>query len=79
MSKDVSKERLTSKGYGEFEPNYLKDEDKQALLDIDGNRILLAEAYINSKESKDEQEILHQLNRRTSFKVVGEDFQVISK
>ena len=56
-----------------------KDEDKQAALDAEGNRIILTEAYINSIESKDEQEVLHQYNRRTSFKVVGEDFQVISK
>ena len=79
LSKGVPKDRLTSKGYGESEPNFLKDEDKQAALDAEGNRIMLTEAYINSIESKDEQEVLHQYNRRTSFKVVGEDFQVISK
>lgn len=79
LSKGVSEERLTSKGYGESEPNVLKDENKQHVLDADGKRILLTEAYINSVESKDEQEILHQLNRRTSFKVVGEDFELISK
>ena len=79
LSKGVPKDRLTSKGYGESEPNFLKDKDKQAVLDDEGNRILLTESYINSIESKDEQEILHQYNRRTSFKVVGEDFQVISK
>ncbi len=79
LSKGVPKDRLTSKGYGESEPNFLKDEDKQAALDAEGNRIILTEAYINSIESKDEQEVLHQYNRRTSFKVVGEDFQVISK
>ena len=79
LSKGVPKDRLTSKGYGESEPNFLKDEDKQAALDAEGNRIMLTEAYINSIESKDEQEVLHQYNRRTSFKVVDEDFQVISK
>ena len=79
LSKGVPKDRLTSKGYGESEPNFLKDKDKQAVLDDEGNRILLTESYINSIESKDEQEILHQYNRRTSFKVVGEDFQVLSK
>lgn len=79
LAKGVDPKRLSSKGYGESEPNFLKDSDKQAVLDNDGNRIILTEAYINSIEDKDQQEILHQLNRRTSFKVTGEDFQMISK
>ena len=47
LSKGVPKDRLTSKGYGESEPNFLKDKDKQAVLDDEGNRILLTESYIN--------------------------------
>jgi OOP family OmpA-OmpF porin len=79
LSKGVSTDRLTSKGYGESEPIFLKGEDKQAALDAEGNRILLTEEYIKSIDDKDQQEVLHQLNRRTSFKVTGEDFKVISK
>ena len=79
LTKGVSKDRLTSKGYGESEPNYLKDESKQPVLDAEGNRVILSEEYILSVNDKNEQELLHQLNRRTSFKVTGEDFEVISK
>lgn len=78
ISKGLPKERLTARGYGEDEPNYLKDEKKKPVLDAQGNRIYLTERYINAQESKDVQEEYHQRNRRTSFKVVGEGFDMES-
>ncbi len=78
ISKGLPKERLTAKGYGEDQPNYLKNEKKKPILDSNGNRIYLTEQYINTQESKELQEEYHQRNRRTSFKVVGEGFNVES-
>ncbi len=78
VSKGISKERLVAKGYGETQPNYLKSEKKQPLLDSSGNRIILTEDYINKQQSKDIQEEYHQRNRRTAFMVVGEGFQMTS-
>lgn len=60
--KKIPKERLVAKGYGEERP----------LRMADGT--VLTEKYINSKKTKQEQEALHQLNRRTVFKVLSWDY-----
>lgn len=78
ISKGIPAARLTAKGYGEDEPNYLKDDKKKPVLDAQGNRIYLTEQYINEQSSKEVQEEYHQRNRRTSFKVVGEGFDMES-
>ncbi len=78
ISKGVDKSRLVAKGYGEDEPNYLKNASKKAVLDDAGNRIYLTKAYIDAEPSEEKQEEYHQRNRRTSFKVVGEGFNVQS-
>jgi OmpA-OmpF porin, OOP family len=72
ISKGISAERLISKGYGETEPNVLK-KDKKPVLDSKGKEILITDAYIDSKPTKDEREALHQKNRRTSFRVLKSD------
>jgi outer membrane protein OmpA-like peptidoglycan-associated protein len=78
ISKGIDKSRLVAKGYGEDEPNYLKNASKKAELDEDGNRIFLTEEYINAQDTEELQEEYHQRNRRTSFKVVGEGFTMES-
>lgn len=60
--KKIPKERLVAKGYGETRP----------LRMADGT--VLTEKYINGKKTKQEQESLHQLNRRTVFKVLSWDY-----
>jgi peptidoglycan-associated lipoprotein len=60
--KGIAKERLLSKGYGETRP----------LRMADGT--VLTEKYINSKKTTQERESLHQLNRRTAFRVVSWDY-----
>jgi OmpA-OmpF porin, OOP family len=79
IGKGVSKDRLIAKGYGESTPNFARDENKKPILDENGARIILTEAYINAQESKDLQEEYHQRNRRTAFKVVGEGFDIKSE
>jgi outer membrane protein OmpA-like peptidoglycan-associated protein len=79
ISKGIPKERLIAIGYGEDQPNYLKDEKKKPILDSQGNRIYLTKAYIDAEPSEDKREEYHQRNRRTSFKVVGEGFDIKSR
>lgn len=74
IEKGIDEERLVAKGYGEDEPNYLKNEQKKPILDGNGKRIILTEKYINSQADEQTREEYHQRNRRTSFKVVGEGF-----
>ena len=65
-------------GYGETQPNFLAGADKKPILNAKGENILLTEAYIDAQKTKELKEILHQRNRRTSFKVVGEKFDLNS-
>ncbi|GAB4132841.1 MAG: OmpA family protein [Bacteroidia bacterium] len=60
--KGIPEARLKYKGYGEERP----------LRMADGT--VLTEKYIMSKKTKQEQEALHQLNRRTAFRVVSWDY-----
>lgn len=78
ISKGISKERLIANGYGESSPSTYIDEDKKPILDAEGNEIILTEAYILTL-SEEEQERANQINRRTAFKVVGENFKIESK
>jgi outer membrane protein OmpA-like peptidoglycan-associated protein len=79
LGRGIPEERLKAIGYGESEPNYLKDTNKKPVLDEKSTRITLTEAYINAQTTEEIQEEYHQRNRRTSFKVVGESFNLKSK
>lgn len=72
ISKGIDPNRLIPKGYGETQPNVLIDpETKKPMLDENGNPIVLTEAYIESQDTKDKREELHQRNRRTAFRVLN--------
>jgi OmpA-OmpF porin, OOP family len=79
ISKGIPAERLIAKGYGESDPNILKDENKEPVLDKNGKNIVLTEQYISAEKNKAKQDDYHQRNRRTAFKVVGEGFNMESK
>lgn len=79
ISKGIPKERLIPKGYGESDPALLRGEDKKPILDENGNEIPLTEKYIDSQRNQEYENQLHQKNRRTAFKVVGEGFVLESK
>jgi OmpA-OmpF porin, OOP family len=72
VSKGIAPERLIPKGYGETQPNQLYGPDKKPVLDVNGNPVVLTEAYIETFKVKNERELLHQKNRRTSFKVINQ-------
>lgn len=60
--KHIPKERIVAKGYGEERPLRLAD------------GTVLTEKYILSKKTKQEQEALFDLNRRSVFKVLSWDY-----
>ncbi|HET6990411.1 MAG TPA: OmpA family protein, partial [Bacteroidia bacterium] len=60
ISKGIAKDRLIAKGFGEDKPLVWKG-------------VVLTEKYINSRPEK-EREALHQLNRRTTFRVIRTNY-----
>lgn len=79
ISKGIPKGRLIPKGYGEYQPAYHLDRDKNPIKDANGEKITLTEKFINTLPTEAEREEAHQRNRRTAFKVVGQDFKLESK
>jgi outer membrane protein OmpA-like peptidoglycan-associated protein/tetratricopeptide (TPR) repeat protein len=78
ISKGIPKGRLSPKGYGEYQPAFHLDKDKNPIKDANGEKILLTEKFILSLPTELEREEAHQRNRRTAFKVVGQDFKLES-
>ena len=71
----IDAERLTAKGYGESRPKSVlkKLTEKYAFLKENG---VLDEKFINGLASEEEQEICHQLNRRTEFQVLRTTYKL---
>lgn len=65
ISKGIEQERLVPKGYGEGSP---------LVVTRNGVSTTYDEAFINSLPTKQEKEAAHQLNRRTVFSVLRDDF-----
>lgn len=74
VSKGISRDRLFPIGYGESEPAYLLDANNEPVLDANGNKIRLTEEYILTHPTWELQEQCDQRNRRTSFRVINEEF-----
>jgi peptidoglycan-associated lipoprotein len=77
IDRGIEPERIVAKGYAEREPRVL---DKDMVVKI-GNKDYSFKAgtvlecdYIDLLQGKDYQEAAHQLNRRTEFKVLRDDF-----
>lgn len=62
VEKKIPQERIVAKGYGENKPLKMQDGS------------ILTEKYIMGKKSKQEQEALFDLNRRSVFKVLSWDY-----
>lgn len=76
----IEKERLLSKGYGESNPDIIRKEDKTPSGKIVPANTKLEESYINTfKKDKTDFEYLHQLNRRTTFNIVSDTFNLNSE
>lgn len=80
ISKGITAERLIAKGFGESKPDIVK-----TLVTTPGGTIIpknteLTEKYINTfKSKKDDFEFLHQFNRRTTFNIVSDTFNLQSE
>ncbi len=72
ISKGIASDRLVAKGYGESQP---KEVDEKIVKDYPFFKIgqVLDDAFINNLP-EDKQEIAHQINRRTEFKVLSTDY-----
>ena len=79
ISKGIPSARLIPRGYGETQPAFVLDENKDPILDSEGNKIQITEAYIAQAPTRKKRLELHQRNRRTAFKVVGEGFMLESQ
>ncbi len=73
----IDGERLLAKGYGSHEPrriNHATTSWYKGVPYVFDSGAVLTDAYISALQDKDKQEAAHQLNRRTEFSVLREDF-----
>ncbi len=77
VEKGIAADRIVPKGYGEYKPRKL---DKDMTITYNRKTFTftkgteLTEVYITGLSSKDEQEAAHQLNRRTEFMILRDDY-----
>lgn len=72
--KGIDTARLSAKGYGESMPKEIINRiNEQYPFLREG--VTLTESYINSLPTVEQQEIAHQLNRRTEFRVLRTDYR----
>ncbi len=69
----VHPKRLVPKGYGESQPREIKNRFNRGGLNLKSGTIL-DEEFISKLDKEAYQEVAHQLNRRTEFKVLRSDF-----
>ncbi len=67
VEKGIPKDRLKAKGYGETTPLLYKANSEAPGVELTCN-------YIKALPTKDEQEMLHQRNRRTEFQILSWDY-----
>jgi len=73
VANGIDKTRLVPKGYGETAPYTVNSVDA-ATYDFLNDGDVLSEPFINALSNPDHQEICHQLNRRTEFRVLEIDW-----
>jgi len=72
--KDIDPARLSARGYGETTPKVITKRDNEQFNFL-REGVTLAESFINSLPTVEQQEIAHQLNRRTEFRVLRTDYR----
>jgi peptidoglycan-associated lipoprotein len=73
IEKGIDQERLTAKGYGESTPKTVDNKIAAQYPFLKPNDVL-TEDYISKLKSVEDQETAHQINRRTEFKVLRNDY-----
>lgn len=74
IEKGIEPERLVAKGYGESLPKKVDKKMAERYPGFLQEGKVLTEKFIKSLSTVEEQEVCHQYNRRTEFKVIREDF-----
>jgi peptidoglycan-associated lipoprotein len=74
IDKGIANDRLVPKGYGESQPKEVDEKIAQQYSFLKEGT-LLTENFINSLSNPDIQEIAHQVNRRTDFRVIRTDYK----
>ncbi|MBQ2367572.1 MAG: OmpA family protein [Bacteroidaceae bacterium] len=75
IEQGIDAERLTAKGYGESSPKTILKKVTEKYPFLKENDVL-TEQFINAIQSEEEQEICHQLNRRTEFRVLRTTYKL---
>ncbi len=74
IEQGIEAERIEAAGYGKREPRVLdRDIERNGYLFEEGTE--LTEEFIDGLESEDMQEVAHEMNRRTEFRVLREDYE----
>ena len=73
IKKGIKADRLSAKGYGEARPKVVDEKLIKEYAFLKENDIL-DESYINKLQTDQQQEIAHQINRRTEFQVLRTDY-----
>jgi outer membrane protein OmpA-like peptidoglycan-associated protein len=71
----IDAERLVAKGYGESKPKIVLKKLTEKYPFLKENDVL-TEQFINALESEEQQELCHQLNRRTEFRVLRTTYKL---
>lgn len=80
IAKGIVPERLFAKGFGESNPDKLNAPATLPDGSVVPKNTVLTESFINGyKSNKDNFEFLHQLNRRTTFNIVSDTFNLDSE
>lgn len=74
ISKGIQAGRLVAKGYGETAPKTVNKMLAQKYPFLKQGKELSC-SYIESLKDKDQQEICHQINRRTEFRVISSEYK----
>ena len=74
IEKGIDQQRLTARGHGKETPKVV-DEIMASQYSFLRNGMALSETYIDTLTTSDDQEVAHQFNRRTDFRVVRTDFR----
>ncbi|NPA68704.1 MAG: OmpA family protein [Chlorobi bacterium] len=81
ISKGIKPDRLTAVGNGEKKPKVISSKTKEGRKILAKYKFLkdgdvLTEDFINNLETEEQKEICHQLNRRTEFRVLRDDYGI---